>query len=106
MNEGAWIDWRIPGPPAGRYWKRELLLILAVSESTLDHQIAIGRFPQGIRTSPGTEPFWTGQVLAAWFLVAPLLQERERTGAGQPDAKAAPRKKARPAEEDAGEEDG
>ena len=65
------------------YTKAEVAHLLHVSEDSLDRMVADGRFPVGIKPTPQTGPVWTGLTLAAWFLIAPLLQRADAKGVGQ-----------------------
>lgn len=59
--------WTIPGPEASVLSKTEVASLLKVSEKTLDRMVAAGRFPCGVKVSPGSEPIWFGQDIAAWM---------------------------------------
>lgn len=67
-------EWRVPGPPRLRYSKAEVLALLdGLSESSLDALIADGRFPRGHKATPQSASYWSGQVLACYFLLGPML---------------------------------
>lgn len=97
MDERAWIQWEIPGPPGPRYYQEDVQHMLGVEKSTLNAMIADGRFPEGFKGSPQARPWWSGQILAAWFLIAPLL--RRETTETTPE----PRKRGKPDQAEPGQ---
>lgn len=68
--EAAVRKWTIPGPDASVLAKADVAALLRISDKTLDRMIAAGRFPCGIKVSPGSEPIWFGQDIAAWMHLA------------------------------------
>lgn len=70
-------QWTLPGPDDLTLTREQLCSLLKLSASTLDRMIADGRFPRGIKPSPGTEPIWTGCDLAAWLHLAARMEPRD-----------------------------
>jgi len=63
----------LEGPDALILSREDILALLRVSEKTLDRMIDRGRFPSGIKASPGGQPFWTNVDIACWLHIAPRL---------------------------------
>lgn len=77
-------QWTIPGPDKLTLTKEEVLSMLHMKEGTFDRMVKTGRFPRGLKTSPGAEPIWTAVDIAAYLHLSHRLvadeEEEPRDG--------------------------